>query len=317
MTPPGTRLPNFFLAGAPKTGTTSLYAYVRQHPGVYMSWPKEPAFFGAADILTEPYFDAAFRRAARERDVLWAAWKGTQVPGRRALIVDWEDYVALFQNVRDETAIGEATVDYFWLPSAAQAIHAKVPAARLLFMLRDPAERLFSEYLARFWRHPQRRTFRAEFLAAVDRPDPWSRLRVTVGQYASHLQRFTEIFPSSQIRIHLFEDYRAHPRAVLRDIFEFLGVQPDHTIDLALRHNETVVPRFPTLHVLRRRLFGDTSPIRWLPEGARRVLQRMYRGRREDIAMDSADRRLLIEYYEDEIRRTAALLGRDLSAWLQ
>jgi len=43
----------------------------------------------------------------------------------------------------------------------------------------------------------------------------------------------------------------------------------------------------------------------------------MYRGRREDIAMDSGDRRLLIEYYEDEIRRTAALLGRDLSAWLQ
>ena len=311
------RLPNFFLAGAPKTGTTSLYAYLRQHPQVYMSLPKEPAFFAADDILTEPYRDPAFRQAARARDPWWPACNGIRVPGRRGLIPDFDDYVALFQDARDAEAIGEATVDYFWLPSAAPAMHAKVPDARLVFMLRDPAERLFSEYVETAWRHPRGRTFRADVLAALDRPDPWLRLRVDVGRYATHLGRFLQIFPRNQIRIYLYEEYRADAPAVLRDIFAFLGVQPDHPIDLSRRHNEAVVPRFPRLHRLRRRLFGEMSPIGWLPDGARRVLRELYRGRREDRTLDPADRCLLIDCYRDEIQRTADLLGRDLSAWLR
>jgi hypothetical protein len=315
MTPPAVRLPNFFLAGAPKAGTSSLYTYVRQHPQVYMSYTKEPTFFGAADILPEPYRDRVERASARGNRVARKGWQ--EVPGRRGLFADWEDYVDLFRNVREEVAIGEASVDYFWLPNAAQAIHTRLPGARFIFMLRDPAERLFSEYLASLWRGVHRRTFRAQFLAAVEAPDPWARLRVDVGRYTTHLERFSRLFSPQQIRVYLYDDFLADPGGVLRDIFRFLGIDPDQQIDRSRWINASVLPRFPRLHALRRRVFGEASATRWLPDGPRRLLQRLYRRPRGGVLMDPADRRTVIDYYRDDILQTAVLLGRDLSAWLR
>lgn len=311
------RVPNFFLAGVPKAGTSSLYAYLQQHPHVYMCWPKEPTFFGGADLLPDAYRDRLVRGSLRDRDGVQRHWRGLRVPGKRWLIAEWEDYLELFHDVRGEVAIGDASVDYFWLPSAAQAIHARVPDARLVFMLRDPAERLFSEYLASLWRHPPFQSFRAQFLEAADRADPWQGLKVHVGRYTAHLLRFWELFPRDQIRIHLYDDYRSNARAVLRDIFEFLGIDPDQPVDLSRRDNEPIVPRFPRLHALRRRIFGDTALTTWLPEAGRRPLGRLYRRSRQAVSMDSADRAIVVDYYRREIQRTAELIGRDLSAWLR
>jgi hypothetical protein len=104
---------------------------------------------------------------------------------------------------------------------------------------------------------------------------------------------------------------------MLRDIFSFLGVDPEQAIDLSRRHNETVVPRFPALHKLRRRIFGERSLIGWVPARSRRVVRHLASQRRPSVTMDPHDRRMVIDYYRDEILRTADLIGRDLSAWLE
>jgi hypothetical protein len=293
------RLPNFFVAGAPKAGTTSLYRYLAQHPQVYMSPVKEPTFFGAADILSSPQKNLMLERTARDR---------------ATLIVEWDYYVALFRNVRQEIAVGEASVSYLWQPSAAGAIQARIPGARLIFVLRDPAERLFTHFLGSAWRDP-RATFRTRFRAALE-PGGIGRNIVNIGRYATHLQRYFDVFPRDQIGIHLYEDYRADAPAVLRSVFGFLGVDPDQPVDVSRRHGETMMPRFRWLHALRVRLVGAAPVAGWLPERARRVLKRLYR-RAPDMTMDPADRRMVIDYYRDEILRTADLIGRDLSGWLR
>lgn len=293
------RLPNFFIAGAAKAGTTSLYRYLAQHPQVYMSPVKEPTFFGAADILSSPQKSLMLERTARDR---------------APLVVEWDDYVALFRNVRQEIAIGEASVSYLWQPSAARAIQARIPGARLIFALRDPAERLFTHFLGSAWRDP-RATFRTRFRAALE-PGGIGRNLVNIGRYATHLQRFFDVFPPEQICILLYEDYQADAPAVLRSVFGFLGVAPDHPIDVSRRHGETVVPRFRSLHALRLRVLGAAPVVPWLPDGARRALKRLYR-RAPQMTMDPADRRMVIDYYRDEILRTADLIGRDLSGWLR
>src|SRR2546425_8264005 len=140
-------------------------------------------------------------------------------------------------------------------------------------MLRDPAERLFTLYLLRLWRDP-RVSFRAWFHACQKARHLWPSI-VGAGRYATHLQRFFELFPRHQVRVYLYEDYQADARVVLRDLFAFLGVRADHPIDVSRRYNETLVPRFPRLHALRRRIFGDASAPRWMPEGARRALRRL------------------------------------------
>ena len=306
------RLPNFFLAGVPKSGTTSLYAYLRQHPQVYMSPVKEPMFFAAPDLLTGPRRAQVLSRATRDRGALRTYLETSHANGPLPLVLDWDDYLELFRNVRDEAAVGEASVGYFWLPSAAPAIRSHVPNARLVFLLRDPAARLFSQYLSTL-RHDPRRTFRERFLGAQDPRDAWAPA-LEVGRYATHLGRFFGIFPRDQIRIQLHDDYEREPLAVLRDICEFLGIDPHHHFDVSSRHGESLVPRFPVLHRLRGRL-GGTPALRWLPAAARRALRRVYHRRGAEIAMDPEDRRLVVDYYRDEIERTAHLINRDLSAW--
>ena len=302
------RTPTFFLAGVPKAGTTSLYFYLAQHPQVFMSPIKEPNFFAAADMLARP---GVLRSLERDRSALRAYLNGPRTRPAWHDVFEWDDYLTLFRNARGETAIGEASVNYFFQPSAAPAIRAKLPEARLLFMLRDPAERLFSWYLMNLRRYPGT-TFRAWFRAARNPGDA-----VNSGRYATHLARFCAIFPRDQMRMYLYDAFRADARGVLRDMFEFIGVNPDSLIDMSRRHNEARVPRFPVLHRLRQRIFGYTPVARWLPAWMRGALTQLYTRRAGDLVMDPADRRMVIDYYRDEIERTAALIGRDLSAWLR
>lgn len=301
-------LPTFFLAGVPRAGTTSLHSYLAQHPQVFMSPIKEPNYFAAADMLARP---DVLRSQEHDRAVLRAYLDGPQRHPNGPYVLEWDDYLMLFRNVRGETAIGEASVDYFYLPSAAPAIRAKLPDARLIFMLRDPADRMFSWYILHLRRYPGT-TFRAWFRAAIDSGDA-SRQAVDCGRYAAHLERFWSMFPRDQIRIYLYEAYCADGGAVLRDMFEFIGVTPNHSVDFSHRY-EPRVPRSALLHRLRKQVFGNATITRWLPGRARRALRRLYNRR---FVLDPADRRMLVDYYRDEIVRTGDLIGRDLSAWLR
>jgi len=312
---PGTKLPNFFVAGVPKAGTTSLYAYLRQHPRVFMSPVKEPMFFGARDLLSGPVREQFLRYLGRNPVHLRNFLEDTEQRRARRYLLDWDDYVRLFEHADGESAIGEASVDYFWLPSAAAAIHDVVPDAKLLFVLRHPADKLLSSFYVARRRQPDL-AFRAWFEAAT-LPGAPSWPLVDGARYATHLERFFRVFPRHQIRIYLYDAFRTDPTAMLRDVFSFLGAEPhDFPIDTSQRHNEGVVPRWPRLHGWRRRLLGDARPTRLVPERIRERVFRLYYRSRADTIMRPEDRARVIDYYRTEIARTEALLAQDLSSWL-
>jgi hypothetical protein len=304
------RVPNFFIAGAPNTGTTSLYHYLRQHPQVFMCPVKEPSYFGRPESQANGSGNgryAAWRRSALRRVGRLVKRSGT--------VATWDAYLRLFEGARNEPAIGEATPRYILLPEAARAIRERIPHAKIVFTIRDPADWLFTRYLDRFW--PDRGgSFRQRFLDATRPRAEWASA-LLVGRYATNLQRFYDVFPREQIQVHLYEDLRQNGRAVLQSILSFIGVDPQYPIDMSLRHNERRLPRFPRLHALRRRLFADFPLTQWFPPPARRLLRTAYIGPKPNTQLAPADRALVIDYYRDEIGRTAALTGRDLSAWLR
>lgn len=283
-----------------------------------MSAIKEPTYFAAADMLAR---EAFVRSITRDRAALQAYLAGPLDRRPRYWVSEWHDYVRLFRDVQDEVAIGESSASYFWLPSAAAAIRARLPGARLIFILRHPAERLFSWYLMQreTWPHL---TFRDWFLAArdaggdggpaADRPT----LPLDGGWCATHLQRFRDHFPREQLRFYLYDAYRADVQHVLRDMFRFLGVDPDRRINTSERLNETTTLRYPTLHRLRRRFVGDAPLTTWLPPWVARPVRRWYRRRRGALQMDPHDRRMIVKHFGDDIRRTAELIDHDLSGWL-
>jgi len=310
------RVPNFLIAGVANAGTTALQIYLRQHPQIFMSPVKEPTFFGGAEAVGGRDGETVRRHVEHEHATVRWYLNQQGLSARPNGPLDWAEYVQLFDAARNERAIGEASVRYLRLPGAPGAIRERLPGARLIFILRDPAERLYSRYIGSRWRRSAL-SF-ADWFANARVPDDEAEEPVDEGKYATHLTRFFALFPREQLRIYLHDDYRANAAAVVRDILEFLQVDPEYPIDSSRRHNEATVPRSRLLHELRRWLVGTGRLPYWIPGPARRALRSFYNRRRPapDVPMDGADRRMVVDFYREEIVRTSELIERDLSAWL-
>ena len=276
------RVPDFFLVGAPKCGTTALYAMLGSHPEIFVSPIKEPDYF-AADI-----------RAA--------------VLGERATN-DWSRYLDLFSAAAPTQRVGEGSVSYLASRVAAKAIHEWRPDARILMVLRDPADRLFAHYRAAVAAGATRAKFPEWLDAAVAREKTETAPigPVAAGRYGVNVKRYLDVFPSTQIHIVDYEDFVAEPAAALRGIFRFLGVDETRHIPVNVRRNET--------RVLRSRLLrGIGALINLLSDGlADRV--NLWATVPSALKPTTKDRALVIRLYEDDIRALAGLTGRDLSRW--
>ena len=122
-------MPNFFIIGAQKAGTTSLYRYLDQHPEIYFSPFNEPRFFA--------------REINPDGEVVVQRFGG---PSRRQppRLANLDAYRALFRGVEGERAIGEASPTYIYAPGTAERIKKYVPGARAIALLRNPADRAYS-----------------------------------------------------------------------------------------------------------------------------------------------------------------------------
>ncbi len=228
---------NFLVIGAQKCATTSLCHLLEQHPQIFVSDPKEPQFFAR---------DPEYQRGG-----------------------DW--YQGLFAGVSAETAIGEGSTTYTmsWLhPLASVRIAAQLPDARLIYIARDPVERIVSH-----WAH-DRSAGRAVPNSLTSALDAWPQL-IDNSRYWHQISRYREHYPDDRILVLFFEDFRKEPEAVLARCFGFLGVDPEIRIaDAGKNWNPTVAPGIggklhryiPFYRVLRSRISPRArAPFkRWL-----------------------------------------------------
>lgn len=311
------KLPNFFLAGVPKAGTTSLWHYLAQHPQIYMSPLKEPNFF-SAEIREENFASELRRSVARQNRGLRQFLSGPMRKRRLGgIVADWKDYLRLYANAAEEPAVGEASVCYFWSPAAPARIAERIPDARILVMLRNPIDRAFSQYLhglangAIRWslrEHIQRNLRHTSGQFCVHYPF------LEFGLYAEQFSRYRERF-GRNIWIGFYEDFKKHSIDVIQNIFRFLGVEPDFVPNTSRQHLEAQVPRVAGIGWLKRsgiwRLTSRATPASLRPFIRRRLIRAP-----GTTCIDPADRHYLLDFYRDDIRRLASLLGRDLDAWL-
>jgi hypothetical protein len=304
----------FFVAGVPKAGTTALCRFLGQHPDVFMCPIKEPSYFSRRELLS--FGDEAVRAAEAKAAAVDRWLNGaTPDPPEHGFALEWRSYEALFRGVRGERAVGEGSVTYLWAPGAPGAIRARFPEARFVVILRDPAARFFSQYRASRWASPLR-TFGDCIALGLERRDGWGDV-LDVGRYATQLERFFGCFPCDRFSIHLYEDLCADPRAICAKILAFLGVDPDHPLDVSRRINEPLLPRLPHVLAAARLVSGRRAPSTWIPRRWREPLRRLLRAERPREVMSGAERSELVEHYRGEIGRTAELIGRDLSSWLR
>lgn len=304
-------LPNFLIIGAQKSGTTAFYHYLRQHPQVYMSPEKEPHFFALED-------EGIDSRGPRDKEIL-----------NHIAVTDIEDYKELFAGVTGEKAVGEASAVYLYSSRASERIKRRIPEAKMIAVLRHPAERAYSSFLhmVRDDREPLDDFGRALDEEEIRIRDNWGPIwhYRRSGFYYGQLQRYFEAFGRDRVRVYLYEDFTDDPHGVLQDVFRFLDVDPTFSPDTTVRHNVAGVPKSKALHAAHNLLIRP-HPLKTFfkplfPEKMRRsAIQRMVNSIRNRNLVkppfpEEVRARLVVDYKED-VLKLQDLIGRDLSEWL-
>lgn len=291
-------LPNFLIIGAAKAGTSALYSFLGQHPQVFMSANKEPRYFSFAGATLDPAH-----------------------PIHATTVTRLEDYVKLFEESGDAVAIGEASPSYLFNPAAPPRIKEMIPNVKLLAILRNPADRAFSHFM-HFVKLGWETTYDfRQALNAVEGLDHngWFPRKdyLSFGFYGEQLARYYERFDRTQIKVLIYEEFRAAPEPALKEIFGFLNVDPRHRTETSVQINLSGSPRSRTLqrwltrpNDLRRSL-GEILPA----TVRRRLRNTLEIANLKRSTLENDMRVTLMATYRDDIDRLEQLLERRLDCW--
>ena len=208
--PSTARKPDFFIVGAPKCGTTTMYDYLKGHPQVFMSEPKEPDYFGADCFQLTP---------------------------------DEASYLALFAGAGPDLMAGEASALYLYSEQAAERIKAFRPDARIVIMLRQPADFLYSLHgqLSYDMHCEDLRDFRAALDAEPDRRrgrrlssdlawEPRLLFYRECATFSTQVRRYLDAFGRDRVHFILFDDFTRDPQAEFSRLCRFLEIRDDVSI---------------------------------------------------------------------------------------
>lgn len=276
-------LPQFVVIGAGKSGTTSVWSYLAEHPQIFMPAQHELNFFSDPD------------------------WR---------IRLDW--YENQFANASDRLR-GEKSVYYTmhpYKPSVAGRIHELIPEAKLIYLVRDPIPRIVSHYVQALVQGVEQRPIN-EAVIPLDEPKNWY---VCTSRYASQLREYLRVFAADQILVVDHSDLLARREHTLRRIFGFLGVdetfQPQ--IDRMMLTRERQMK--PTAVGWRLSRSSVAGVIRRLPapvgaplaETARRVF---YRRIDQRPTLDPSTQQRLTELLRPEVQELREITGMSLASW--
>lgn len=294
-------LPNFLIVGAPRSGTSSLYHYLRQHPDIFMPDIKEIQYFSTM---------------------------------KRSIIVNDEQYAQAFAGRTHERAIGEASPSYLYDPVAPYRIKDLLGDIHIFVLLRNPADRAFSHWHYLYQRGLEpldfsealaaelERMASAEFRRQVDYPVAYFYFEA--GRYYEQVKRYFDVFGREKVHVFITEEFVRDPVSACQQIFGILNVATDFEPDIVI-HNQTTAYRYKWAHrFLARKLPAWFGPLYYhLPVSLRirvfKAVRRVSRWNRKEsssMRLDETLRRELLERYRPDILNLEKLLGRDLALWL-
>jgi len=281
--------PNFFIVGAPKAGTTSLYEYLKNIPGIYMPTIKEPNYFS---VNTVPNHHPVLKP-----------------------IRDKERYLKLFEKVTNEKIIGESSPDYLADQDAPSLIYQISPHAHILISLRDPVERAFSDYLIHVSQGLMKLSFhdelQKELRQKIDKSKP--NCRLDYGFYSESVKKYLEVFGSKQVKVIIFEEFIQNTKTTIEEILHFLDLNSslDNFDDKI--HNPSQSPRGSVAQHLLTSKTSSKIAKKILSASIRKIIrERILVANKPKPEMDPQDRDTLVKYYEEDVKKLETLLGRKL-----
>ena len=286
--------PNFLGIGASKSGTSSLYAYLRQHPQIFLPETKETHYFTFNEIYglgPRGFTDRYYR--------------------------DADTY----------PAVGDITPTYFIasqlvIPRIRKDYGDRIP--RFILILRNPVERAWSHYLHKMRTGEESESFADAVVLEKERmirePYGWWGY-VSEGRYAFHLRPWLEAFPRENFLFLLTEDLAADPLEVLREIYRFLDVDPDYVVPDLRRQNTAGAAK--SVHLLKllnspsllKSVVKRIFPFRYRQRLKTRIIDFNTSRRAPPLEMSMDVREQLTGFFKADIAELEALTGLDLLRW--
>jgi hypothetical protein len=302
------KLPNFLIVGAPKSGTTSLYRYLQQHPEVFMPQHKESRFFASSFYRNNDPHDP-LQKFLTERTIF-----------------TFEDYVKLFEGAEREKAIGEATPTYLYLYEIViPQIRKFLRNVKIIAILRDPVDRAFSAHTHLLKNQSEVLSFeRCLELEEERKAANWAPMNFykSVGLYYNQVKAFMENF--DEVKVVLYDDLAQDALGLMRDLYEFLEVDPSFVPNVSTAYAVTGVPRdrsfYEFLNFLTRSNALKSMVRVALPGKIRTKLRKNLEALKVETLvkpeMKPETREYLKSAFREDILELQGLLDRDLGHWL-
>lgn len=300
------KLPNFLIVGAAKSGTTSLYQYISQHPDVFMPANKEPNFF-VSNYQNKTSIECPSYTADRRR-----------------MIFDENAYRALFYGANRYKAVGEATVTYLYKPEEAiPRIQALLGDPKILIILRNPIHRAFSHYSYCRELGFENLDFPEAISAEVKRlASGWSSTFAYIDQsrFSKQIASYKDSF--SNVKIIILEEFIGNEQSHLNEIYKFLHIDDSFINTFDETFNSSGIPRFQKLQQLlvhenpiKQILKKLLSPL--LGEDNLRAMNRHARklNQGKKLTLSDEERTILKEILNDEIIGVESNLKRTIPSW--
>ncbi len=299
----GFRLPDFIIPGAAKSGTTSLYRLLSQHPDIYFPKDRKEPFYFCFEDKPPTYEDRQFNEL-----MVW----------------EQESYLNLYKEAKSTQICGDASTSYLYLhqPSIRhmkKLYGDKLNEVKIVIILRNPVDRAYSHYTYLVRNGFETRAFEEAIQPA--QIANWKRKRwgfdyLEYGNYSNQVQAYFNQFP--QCKVLLMEDLR-ETQECINGVFEFLEVDPV-SVSSDVKANPSGIPKNRKMVDLLRKNKVLKKAVNLLPSGAKRKALSMRDKTMEKFMekpeLNAATRKELSEYFTDDINKLSGLIDRDLTGWL-
>jgi len=295
--------PQFIIVGAAKSGTTSIFKYLNQHPEIFIPAIKECRFF------------SQLPRNQR-------GWGAERFPNGG--IREPRQYLELYEKNREQTC-GDVSNDYlyYYHPSIENIKKLLGDKVKIIIILRNPVDRAYSNFLHHVREGWEQGSFEKalEFeKARCEQKWAWPYHYKQVGLYYRQVKAYLENF--KDVRVYLFEDLNHNLRQLMQDIFLFLKVDSRFEPEISKKYNVSGFPRSKLVQQLiqnRSRFNKLIKPVyEIIPKAVRMSINQGIKSLNlKKIPMEPSARSYLKEYFRQDIKQLNSIIANDISHWLQ
>ena len=281
-------LPNFFVVGAPKCGTTSVYHYLSKHQDIFLPSKKELNFFSSEEIIRQNLYYDSF------------------------MVDDFNHYKDLYKNSHNFFAKGDFSVSYLFYKDVPQKIKDCVPDAKIIIFLRNPLDRSYSHYLMDF-RLGYIKNSIEQIIKNPKKFNMYYQQIIELSMYFNQVKRYKDLF-GDNVKIILFEQLKNDTASTINSILDFINVDKNVDLITDIKHNSFKMPKNNLVKKIYnnkkiRKFFSKLTPKFF----KKAIFSIFFTYDKPKLTVST--KKYLSNLFYDDVKNLEKLINEDLSDW--